>query len=103
MFNYQLRSMIRLCIGHLDIARERVKDAFKHYGMPLKGIDDIIQYHWNTPEAEFNKLNPNPYLDKLPEWVQKKDREINAWVEANTEPATIWRCYPIIPSYPFKH
>ena len=103
MFNDQLHSMIRLCKGHLDIARERVRDAFKHYGMPLKDIDKVIEWHWNISQAELNKLNPNPYLDKLPQHIIDKDNEIHAWVKRNTEPATIWRAYEIVPSYPFKY
>lgn len=103
MFNYQIRSMIRLCKGHLDIARQRVRDAIIYYGHSLKNIDELIQYHWNTSEKEFDKLNPNPYIDNPPIWVIKKTEEIDAWVKVNTEPQTIWNPYPSIPSYPFKY
>lgn len=103
MFNHQIHSIIRLCHGHLDIARQRVRDAFTYYNMPLKDIDKLIEWHWNISEEEFNKLNPNPYIDKLPQHIIERDNRINAWIKTNTEPATIWGNYEIVPSYPFKH
>ena len=101
MFNYQIRSMLRLCHGHLDIARERLRDTFKFYGYPTKDIDAIIEYHWNTTEAEFNQINVNKYLENTPEHVKKISERIDRWVTANTEPATYWNPFPNIPSYPF--
>ena len=105
ILNYQLRSMIQLCVNNYDIAELRVKEAKKHYNLSIPNIREFIEYHWKTKESEFNILNTNPFIDNPPKYVIDRDNFINNWYATKTR--EVWRfghlVETIAPHSPFKY
>lgn len=98
MFNYQIRCIINHTSD--DLVKRVVQDIFKYYKIPLKLVDDCVEYHKKTSQKEFDEINVNSYIDNTPEHIIKRSEYIDNWTKKNT-----YYEYglPMVPSFPFKY
>jgi len=75
-----------------------------NYPSPLKAAEKFVDERSKITFQEFNKLNVNSYIDKLPPHIEARHYIINKWYEQNTK--EVWRYGILIsktqPSYPYR-
>ena len=87
ILNDNLDSMYRQAKGlENDLAVEWIASYLKKYNVvkPLETAYLFVQFRESITIQEFNKLNVNSYLEKMPEHIKKRNSYLNHWFEVHT-------------------
>lgn len=107
MLNYDLDCMYRQGIVEgKNKAIEFVEWYLNHYSIPSPHTTAVNFVEWRNSITlkQFDEINVNSYIDKLPPHVLFIDKKVNDWTEAHTEyyPAIYGGGVKSVGSYPFK-
>lgn len=106
MFNEALDSVYRQGMGfnNTEKAIEYVSTLLEYYKYPKhrQVAEQFVAERGGITIQEFNKLNPNSYIEVLPERMQKRHEYLNQWFEAHTTYPYRFSSVKVTESYPFR-
>ena len=110
ILNHDLDCMYRQSKGlNNGKAVEWISSYLKQYKIenPIESAKSFVAFRESISIREFNELNVNSYIDKLPPHIQAKNNSVSKWIEQHTEYyPTLWggagkKIIKSIASYPF--
>jgi len=104
MFNFDLDCMYRQgCMDETSVEKVAWYLKYYNYPNPTKTATEFVSQREKISTKEFSELNVNSYIQKTPNHIIAKDKQINAWFEKNNAPFhTMFGTFTPQNSYPFS-